>query len=48
MILSNDSGIIEMIKDSISVHSLKKEAYSKGYNKKGQLYTLYDHYLRVL
>jgi phosphatidylinositol 4-kinase len=47
MVTSNSSGLIEMVRNTISVHSLKKNAYSKGYNTKGTVYTLYDHFVKV-
>ncbi|KXN66589.1 kinase-like protein, partial [Conidiobolus coronatus NRRL 28638] len=46
MVTSNSSGLIEMVRNTISVHSLKKNAYSKGYNTKGTVYTLYDHFVK--
>ncbi|KAI9293603.1 kinase-like protein [Neoconidiobolus thromboides FSU 785] len=46
MITSKDNGFVEMVKNTISVHSLKKDAYARGYNTKGVIYSLYDHFVR--
>lgn len=46
MITSDNSGLIETVSNSISVHSLKKEAYAKKLNRTGELFTLYDYYVR--
>lgn len=47
LITSVSSGLIEVIPDSVSVHSIKKEAYLKRVNQPGFAYTLYDHFVRV-
>lgn len=47
MVTSNDSGFVEMVRNTISVHSLKKDAYTRGINTKGVMYSLYDHFVRV-
>ncbi|KAJ9088371.1 Phosphatidylinositol 4-kinase pik1alpha (PI4-kinase)(PtdIns-4-kinase) [Entomophthora muscae] len=46
MVTSNDSGFVEMVRNTISVHSLKKDAYTRGINTKGVMYSLYDHFVR--
>lgn len=46
MVTSNDSGFIEMVRNTISVHSLKKDAYTRGLNTKGVMYSLYDHFVK--
>ncbi|KAI7889458.1 kinase-like domain-containing protein [Mucor mucedo] len=46
LVTSDDSGLIETIKNSISIHSIKKEAYIRKWNKEGQVFTLYDYYQR--
>ncbi|KAI0218611.1 Phosphatidylinositol 4-kinase pik1alpha (PI4-kinase)(PtdIns-4-kinase) [Massospora cicadina] len=46
MVTSNDSGLVEMVRNTISVHSLKKDAYTRGINTKGVMYSLYDHFVR--
>ncbi|KAJ3030486.1 Phosphatidylinositol 4-kinase pik1alpha (PI4-kinase)(PtdIns-4-kinase), partial [Rhizophlyctis rosea] len=43
--LSSDAGLIETIPDAISVHSIKKHAYSQGLNQPGLAYTLYDYFV---
>lgn len=47
LITSADSGLIETITDSISVHSLKKDAYARKLNTAGKIYDLADYYKRV-
>lgn len=47
MITSDQSGLVEVIPDSISIHSLKKNGYAKRLNLPGIAYTIYDHFIRV-
>lgn len=47
LITSNDSGLIETIPDSVSIHSIKKDGYSRHLNAEGIAYSLYDHFIRV-
>jgi phosphatidylinositol 4-kinase len=47
LITSNDSGLIETIPDSVSIHSIKKDAYSRHLNTEGIAYSLYDHFVKV-
>lgn len=44
---SDSSGLIETIRNTISIHSIKKEAYTRGWNTKGTVYTLGEYYERV-
>ncbi|TPX56579.1 1-phosphatidylinositol 4-kinase [Powellomyces hirtus] len=46
LITSDQSGIMETIRDAISVHSIKKEGYAKQLNEKGLPFTLYDYFVR--
>ncbi|KAJ3011512.1 Phosphatidylinositol 4-kinase pik1alpha (PI4-kinase)(PtdIns-4-kinase) [Thoreauomyces humboldtii] len=46
LITSDQSGIMETIRDAISVHSIKKEGYAKQQNEKGLPFTLYDYFVR--
>ncbi|KAJ3225831.1 Phosphatidylinositol 4-kinase pik1alpha (PI4-kinase)(PtdIns-4-kinase) [Clydaea vesicula] len=46
LVTSEDSGFIETIPDSISVHSVKKEGYAKELNQKGVAFTLYDYFVQ--
>jgi phosphatidylinositol 4-kinase len=45
MVMSDNSGFIETIKNSISIHSLKKDGYARQLNQRGLVYTLYDHFI---
>ena len=47
LITSVDSGLVEVIPDSISVHSIKKQGYVKKLNQPGIMFTLYDHFVQV-
>ncbi|EPZ32863.1 Phosphatidylinositol 4-kinase domain-containing protein [Rozella allomycis CSF55] len=47
MAISNDSGLIETVLNTISVHSIKKDAYVSRYNSPGVPYTLYDHFIKT-
>ncbi|KAI8827015.1 uncharacterized protein EV422DRAFT_582645 [Fimicolochytrium jonesii] len=46
LITSEQSGIMETIRDSISVHSIKKNAYAKQMNENGLPFTLYDYFVK--
>ncbi|KAI9100667.1 kinase-like domain-containing protein [Phlyctochytrium arcticum] len=45
LITSDQSGIVETIRDAISVHSIKKDGYAKRLNEKGLAFTLYDYFV---
>lgn len=47
LVTSDDSGLIETVKNSMSIHSIKKEAYTRKWNEEGSAFTLKDYYLRV-
>lgn len=47
LVTSESSGLIETIINSISIHSIKKDAYARRLNEKGVVYTLYDHFLKT-
>lgn len=53
LVLSESSGLMETITDAVSVHSIKKEAYSQASNEDGsgsepiRTYSLWDHYTQV-
>ncbi|PWN50370.1 hypothetical protein IE53DRAFT_315921 [Violaceomyces palustris] len=45
LVTSEDSGLMETISDAVSIHSIKKDAYSRHVNEgKISTYSLYDHY----
>ncbi|KAJ3268339.1 Phosphatidylinositol 4-kinase pik1alpha (PI4-kinase)(PtdIns-4-kinase) [Terramyces sp. JEL0728] len=46
LITSAQSGLIEVIPDSVSIHSIKKEGYSRRLNQPGIAYSLYDHFIK--
>ncbi|KAI9317864.1 kinase-like domain-containing protein [Dichotomocladium elegans] len=46
LVTSDSSGLIETIRNAISIHSIKKQGYARGWNTKGTVYTLHDHYER--
>ncbi|KAI8921573.1 hypothetical protein BC831DRAFT_476559 [Entophlyctis helioformis] len=46
LITSEQSGLIETIRDAISVHSIKKEGYARQLNQSGIAYTLYDYFIK--
>jgi phosphatidylinositol 4-kinase len=46
-VTSDDSGLIETVKNSISIHSIKKEAYTRKWNEEGAVFSLEDYYKRV-
>ncbi|RKP39007.1 kinase-like domain-containing protein [Dimargaris cristalligena] len=45
LVLSDSAGLVETIKNTISIHSLKKEAYSRRTTAELPVFTLYDYYL---
>lgn len=47
LVTSDHSGLIETVKNSISIHSIKKEAYIKKWNEEGSVFTLKDYYVKV-
>lgn len=51
LVTSENSGIMETITDAVSVHSIKKEAYSRnqGANQDGKIatYSLLDHFINT-
>ena len=47
LITSDRSGLIEVIPDSISIHSIKKNGYVQKLNQPGIAYTIYDHFVKV-
>lgn len=47
LVTSDNSGLIETVRNSISIHSIKKDAYTRGWNDAGTVYTLYDYFKRV-
>ncbi|GAA94912.1 uncharacterized protein L969DRAFT_96361 [Mixia osmundae IAM 14324] len=50
LVTSEGTGLIETIKDSVSVHSIKKDAYARAQSLEAtsmQSYTLYDHFLQT-
>lgn len=47
LVTSDSSGLIETIRNTISIHSIKKEAYTRGWNTKGTVFTLYDYFEKV-
>jgi phosphatidylinositol 4-kinase len=47
LVTSDDSGLIETVKNSISIHSIKKEAYTRQWNKAGSVFSLQDYYTKV-
>ncbi|KAI8888011.1 hypothetical protein K501DRAFT_330227 [Backusella circina FSU 941] len=46
LVTSDDSGLIETVKNSISIHSIKKEAYTRKWNDEGAVFSLEDYYKR--
>lgn len=46
LITSSSTGLIETISNSVSVHSIKKEAHARGLGSEAKVYSLYDHFLR--
>ena len=47
LITSDRSGLIEVIPDSVSIHSIKKNGYSQKLNQPGIAFTIYDHFVKV-
>ena len=47
LVTSDTSGLIETIRNTISIHSIKKDAYTRGWNPKGAVFTLNDYYEKV-
>ena len=49
LVTSENSGIMETITDAVSVHSIKKEAYSRHQAKDGKIatYSLFDHFVNT-
>ncbi|KAI7906146.1 kinase-like domain-containing protein [Cokeromyces recurvatus] len=47
LVTSDSSGLIETLRNTISIHSIKKTAYTRGWNQKGAVYTLYDYYEKI-
>ncbi|KAI8059863.1 hypothetical protein BC940DRAFT_171161 [Gongronella butleri] len=46
LVTSDNSGLIETLRNTISVHSIKKNAYIRGWNTKGIVFHLSDYYLK--
>ncbi|KAF7723350.1 Phosphatidylinositol 4-kinase pik1alpha (PI4-kinase)(PtdIns-4-kinase) [Apophysomyces ossiformis] len=46
LVTSDNSGLIETLRNTISVHSIKKTAYARGWNAKGVVFTLRDYFER--
>ncbi|CEG82430.1 Putative Atypical/PI4K protein kinase [Rhizopus microsporus] len=46
LVTSDNSGLIETLRNTVSIHSIKKEAYTRGWNEKGAVFTLYDYFER--
>ncbi|ORY07447.1 kinase-like protein [Basidiobolus meristosporus CBS 931.73] len=46
LVTSDSSGFIETIRNTISLHSLKKEGYTKRLNQQGVVFTLYDYFVQ--
>lgn len=47
MVISNRAGLVETIRNSISVDSIKKHGYRNKFCKDGIPYTLYDYFVKV-
>ncbi|RIA96261.1 kinase-like domain-containing protein [Glomus cerebriforme] len=47
LVTSDNSGLIETIQNSISIHSIKKDAYAKKLNEKGFMFTLFDYFVKT-
>ena len=47
LVTSEQSGLVETVRNSISIHSIKKNAYARRKNQAGFVYTLYDHFIDV-
>ncbi|KAL2917820.1 Phosphatidylinositol 4-kinase pik1alpha (PI4-kinase)(PtdIns-4-kinase) [Polyrhizophydium stewartii] len=46
LITSEQSGLVETVRDAISIHSIKKEGYARQLNQQGIAYTLYDYFVK--
>ncbi|CAO3586710.1 unnamed protein product [Absidia cylindrospora] len=44
LVTSDGSGLIETLRNTISVHSIKKNAYIRGWNEKGMVFHLNNYY----
>ncbi|KAF9580450.1 Phosphatidylinositol 4-kinase pik1alpha (PI4-kinase)(PtdIns-4-kinase) [Lunasporangiospora selenospora] len=44
LVTSDNSGLIETIRNTISIHSIKKDAYARRLNEVGVVFTLYDYF----
>ncbi|RCH95038.1 Phosphatidylinositol 4-kinase pik1alpha (PI4-kinase)(PtdIns-4-kinase), partial [Rhizopus stolonifer] len=44
LVTSDSSGLIETLRNTVSIHSIKKEAYTREWNDKGAVFTLYDYF----
>lgn len=47
LVTSDGSGLIETLKNTVSIHSIKKEAYTREWNEKGAVFTLYNYFEMV-
>ena len=48
VVLNEDAGLIETIRDAVSVHSIKKDAYARQLDGQAMAtYTLYDHFVQT-
>ncbi|KAF9109844.1 Phosphatidylinositol 4-kinase pik1alpha (PI4-kinase)(PtdIns-4-kinase) [Mortierella sp. AM989] len=44
LVTSDNSGLIETVRNTISIHSIKKDAYARRLNEVGVVFTLYDYF----
>lgn len=47
LVTSDNSGLIETVRNTISIHSIKKDAYARRLNEVGIVFTLYDYFQQV-
>ena len=47
LVTSDNSGLIETVRNTISIHSIKKDAYARRLNEVGVVFTLYDYFQQV-
>ncbi|KAI8983002.1 kinase-like domain-containing protein [Pilobolus umbonatus] len=47
LVTSDSSGLIETLRNTISIHSIKKDAYTRGWNEKGVVFTLHDYFQKA-
>lgn len=47
LVTTDNSGLIETLRNTISVHSIKKDAYARRLNEVGVVFTLYDYFQQV-